>query len=277
MVLTDDNFASIEAAVEEGRGVFDNLTKFIVWTLPTNVGEGLVVLAAVLVGTDLPMSPVQILWVNMTTAVLLGLMLAFEPKEPGIMERSPRDPQAPILTRPLLARIGLVSALLLAGAFGLFEWMQSRDVSLQVARTAAVNVFVMGELFYLFNCRSLTKSMFRVGLFSNPAAFGGVVGMVTLQLLFTYWPPMNRLFGSAPIGPDIWGIILGFSVVIYVVVEIEKRVAGRPLKTTARATTPVRQAVWGLDVHGMVPRAAHTGGSKPPARHNASNISGRAG
>ena len=135
IVLTDDNFASIEAAVEEGRGVFDNLTKFIVWTLPTNIGEGLVILMAVLVGTALPISPVQILWVNMTTAVLLGLMLAFEPKESGIMERPPCDPHAAILSRALLMRIGLVSSLLLVGAFGLFEWMEEIEkVSLEEAR-----------------------------------------------------------------------------------------------------------------------------------------------
>ena len=98
MVLTDDDFATIEAAVEEGRGVFDNLTKFIVWTLPTNIGEGLVILAAILLGAALPILPTQILWINMTTAVALGLMLAFEPKEPGIMHRPPRDPRRPLLT-----------------------------------------------------------------------------------------------------------------------------------------------------------------------------------
>ena len=102
MVLTNDNFASIEAAIEEGRGVFDNLTKFIVWTLPTNMGEGLVILAAVFAGAHLPILPVQILWINMTTAVLLGLMLAFEPKELDIMRRPPRDPKMPILTGELI-------------------------------------------------------------------------------------------------------------------------------------------------------------------------------
>ena len=112
MVLTDDNFASIGAAVEEGRGVLDNLTKFIVWTLPTNMGEGLVLLAAIGAGLTLPILPVQILWINMTTAVALGLMLAFEPKEPGIMQRPPRDPQRPLLTGELVWRILLVGALL---------------------------------------------------------------------------------------------------------------------------------------------------------------------
>jgi len=121
MVLTDDNFSTIEAAVEEGRAVFDNLVKFITWTLPTNIGEGLVILVAVFAGLTLPITPVQILWINMTTAVLLGLMLAFEGKEPGIMERPPRRPDTPVLTRTLGFRIGLVSLMLLLSAFGLFE------------------------------------------------------------------------------------------------------------------------------------------------------------
>ena len=118
MVLTDDNFASIEAAVEEGRRIFDNLTKFIVWTLPTNLGEGLVIFTAIAAGVTLPILPVQILWINMTTAVPLGLMLAFEPKEPGMMRRPPRDPARPLLTGELLGRIVLVSAILLAGRSG---------------------------------------------------------------------------------------------------------------------------------------------------------------
>ncbi len=167
MVLTDDNFSTIEAAVEEGRGVFDNLVKFITWTLPTNVGEGLVILVAVFAGLALPILPVQILWINMTTAIFLGLTLAFEPKEPGIMTRPPRDPQSPILSRTLLIRILVVGLLLLVGAFGLFEWTLSQGASEAAARTAAANVFVFGELFYLFNCRSLTHSMFSLGIFSR--------------------------------------------------------------------------------------------------------------
>jgi len=222
MVLTDDNFATIEAAVEEGRGVFDNLVKFIIWTLPTNVGEGLVIMAAVFAGVALPILPVQILWINMSTAVLLGLMLAFEPREPGIMHRPPRDPKQPILTRHLVLRIGLVGFMLLAGAFGLFEWELAHGESLTAARTVAVNVFVFGELFYLFNCRSLQYSMFHVGVFSNPWVLFGVTGMAALQILFTYWPPMNRLFHSAPIGHDEWLLILTVGLAIYGVVGLEK-------------------------------------------------------
>jgi Ca2+-transporting ATPase len=223
MVLTDDSFSSIEAAVEEGRGVFDNLVKFITWVLPTNVGEGLVILVAVFAGLTLPILPLQILWINMTTTVMLGLTLAFEPKEPGTMSRRPRDPESPILTRPLIRRILLVGLMLFAGAFGLFEWELYQGASDTAARTAAVNVLVFGELFYLFNCRSLTYSMFTRGVFSNPWLFVGVITMVAAQLLFTYLPAMQHVFGTASLGITEWMLILAVGLVIYVVVEIEKR------------------------------------------------------
>ena len=206
MVLADDNFASIEAAVEEGRGVFDNLKKFITWTLPTNLGEGLVILTAVLAGVALPITPVQILWINMTTAVLLGLMLAFEPKEVGIMKRPPRSPGSPILDGPLVGRIILVGALLLAGSFGLFEYAVWKGASLEEARTTAVNVFVFGEMFYLFNCRSLELPSWRSGgLRANHFLLVGVGLMLALQIVYTYVPGMNTLFGSAPVGCTLLG------------------------------------------------------------------------
>lgn len=227
MVLTDDNFSSIEAAVEEGRGVFDNLVKFITWTLPTNVGEGLVILVAVFAGLTLPILPVQVLWINMTTTVLMGITLAFEPKEPGIMSRSPRDQHSPLLTRPLVVRILLVGVLLLVGSFGLFEWQLYHGESESAARTATVNLLVFGELFYLFNCRSLTYSMFKLGVFSNPWLFLGVFTMVIVQLFFTYSPVMQRVFGTEDLGGTAWLLIMAVGVVIYGVVEIEKRLQRR--------------------------------------------------
>ncbi len=222
MVLTDDNFATIEAAVEEGRGVFDNLTKFIVWTLPTNAGEGLLILTSVFAGVTLPLLPIQILWINMTTAVLLGLMLAFEPKEHDIMRRPPRDPKVPILTATLIFRMCIVSLVLLAGAFGSFEWALGQGYSDAAARTVAVNVFVMVELFYLFNCRSLTKSMFALGLFSNRWIAVGVSCMIALQVAFTYIPFMNFIFHTAPIGWSAWWRILLTAVACYAIVGTEK-------------------------------------------------------
>lgn len=223
MVLTDDNFATIKAAVEEGRGVYDNLLKFIVWTLPTNLGEGLVIVVAVLFGVALPILPVQILWINMTTASILGIMLAFEPMEPGIMQRKPRNPQHPILDRNLLQRIALVGALLLVAAFGLYQWELVQGHTQETARTVAVNVFVLVQTFYLFNSRSFTRSPFELGIMSNPWVVAGALLMLVLQLAFTYVPVMNRLFGSAPIGVGAWLNILAVSVVAYGVVELEKR------------------------------------------------------
>lgn len=223
MVLTDDNFATIEAAVEEGRGVFDNLTKFIVWTLPTNMGEGLVILAAIISGATLPILPTQILWINMTTAVALGLMLAFEPKEPEIMSRPPRAPERPLLTKALILRTLLVSALLVAGASWIFEWELAHGASLAEARTAAVNLFVVVEIFYLFSCRSLTKAAWRLGPFSNRWIVGGVSVQVAAQLALTYLPVMNGIFHTAPVRPEAWPWILLIGLVASIIVGIDKR------------------------------------------------------
>jgi len=222
MVLTDDKFSSIEAAVEEGRGVFDNLTKFIAWTLPTNLGEGLVILTAIFLGVTLPILPVQILWINMTTAGFLGLALAFEPKETGIMLRRPRVPDSPILSRTIIVQIFLVSLLMLVAAFSLFSWELSAGASVAEARTAAVNVFVVIELFYLFNCRSLKNSILSLGVLSNPWVIGGAAAMLLLQMAYTYLPLMNRLFQSAPIAPAVWGRTFAAGAMVFLLVEIEK-------------------------------------------------------
>jgi cation-transporting P-type ATPase F len=227
MILTDDNFATIEAAVEEGRGVFDNLTKFIAWTLPTNLGEGMVLLAAILLGTELPILPIQILWINMVTAAVLGFSLSLEPKESDIMQRKPRDPKAPILSGVLIWRIVLVSLIILAGAFGLFEYEILRGASVAEARTVAVNVVIFVELFYLFNARSLTRSIFQLGLFSNPWAVGGAILMALIQLLFTYAPFMNKIFSSAPIPPYLWLDVLAVSLGAFILIELEKWIRRR--------------------------------------------------
>jgi Ca2+-transporting ATPase len=222
MILTDDNFATIEAAVEEGRNVYDNLVKFITWTLPTNFGEGLVILASVVAGLTLPILPVQLLWINMTTAILLGLMLAFEPKEPGIMNRPPREPNEPILTTSLVVRIIIVGTLLCVGALLFFELALQNGRTDAEARTIAVNIFVLGELFYLFNCRSLRYSMFKIGLFSNPLIWLGVSGMLALQVLYTYLPFMNVAFQSAPLTLADWGISCVPGLIIYAVIGLLK-------------------------------------------------------
>ncbi len=237
-LLTDDNFATLQAAVEEGRVVYENLTKFIAWTLPTNLGEGLVILAAVLAGVTLPILPVQILWVNMTTAVLLGLMLAFEPREAGTMDRAPRDPRAPLLTFDLIGMILVVGVVILAGAFGLFAWETQRGAALAEARTVAVNVLVTVQLFYLFNCRSLRHPTHRIGLFSNRWVNSGAIAMIALQLAFTYLPVMNRLFQSAPISMAAWGRILVIGLAAYLLIEGLKALRGSSWHEAAHGQMP---------------------------------------
>ena len=222
MVLTDDDFATIEAAVEEGRGVFDNLTKFITWTLPTNIGQGLVIVTAIALGTSLPILPTQILWINMTTAVALGLMLAFEPKESDVMTRPPRDPGQPLLTRELVVRILLVSTLLVVGAWWLFEWEVANGATLSEARTAAINVFAVVQSFYLFSCRSLTQSAWRIGIFTNRWLIVGVAAQAFLQLAITYLPVMNTVFQTAPLDPGAWLRIFGIALVVSMAVGAEK-------------------------------------------------------
>lgn len=231
MLLTDNNSASIEAAVEEGRGVFDNLTKFIVWTLPTNAGEALILLLAIMLGLTLPMLPVQLLYVNMVTSVLLGLMLVFEPKEEGLMLRPPRNVKQPLLTLPLMIRTGIVALIMLAGAMWLFHWTQhAGGGSLAAARTAVINVIVVVEIVYLFNCRSLHHSFLHTGMFSNLPAIYGAVGMIALQLLFTYAPFMNKLFHTAPISATAWLRIVAVALTAFVVVEIEKAIRPQAAK-----------------------------------------------
>ncbi|TDV44111.1 cation-translocating P-type ATPase [Actinophytocola oryzae] len=229
MVLLDDDFATIEAAVEEGRGVFDNLRRFIAWTVPTNIGEGLVIVAAVLLGATLPIVPVQILWVNMTTAVFLGLTMAFEPKGPGIMSRPPRPPDRPLLTRTLLWRICMVGALLVVAAFVAFRWEIAAGGSMAEARATAVNVFVCVQIAYLFSCRSLDHPLLSARPGRNPALWLGIGLTVGLQLLLTYLPAMNTLFHTAPVGPGAWLLALGAGATAFVLVELDKVLRhGRP-------------------------------------------------
>lgn len=227
MVLTDDNFATIAAAVEEGRGVYDNLVKFITWTLPTNIGLGLVILIAVFAGIVLPILPGQVLWLNMTTVVLLGLPLAFEAREPDIMRLPPRHPDQPILTGLLMSRTVLVGLLLAAGAFALFEWERLHGESIEKARTAAVNVFAVGQAFYLLNCRSLTHSIFKVGLFSNLWVWAGIAVMMLAQVAFIYTPTMNWLFHTQPLGYQEWLLTLAGGAAVYLVIGGEKFIRGR--------------------------------------------------
>ncbi|HHO75206.1 MAG TPA: cation-transporting P-type ATPase [Deltaproteobacteria bacterium] len=223
IVLADDNFTSIEKAVEEGRTIYDNLRKAILFILPTNGAEALVILAAIVFGLVLPLTPVQILWVNMVTAVTLALALAFEPAEPGVMSRPPRKPGTPILGGILLWRIGFVSLLIGGATICVFLIERHAGLSLELSRTLAVNTLVCGQIFYLFNSRYLYKTTLSVKrIFANRIAWPAIGVLAILQLGFVYAPFMQRWFGTAGLEPRHWAVPLGIGAIVFILVEVEK-------------------------------------------------------
>lgn len=225
VVLVDDNFASIVAAIREGRTVYDNLRKLIAWTLPTNGGEAAAIIGAIAFGLTLPMTPIQILWINMVTTVALGLTLAFEPTEPGTMQRPPRNPAESLLSGLLLWRIAFVSLLFVIGAFGLFFYAIERGLSVEMARTMVVNVIVVMEVFYLFSIRYVHgPSMTWRGILGTPAVLIGVAMVVGAQLAFTYVPFMQSVFDTEPIAPLDGLLIICIGIALLLLVELEKRV-----------------------------------------------------
>jgi magnesium-transporting ATPase (P-type) len=225
LVLTDDNFASIDHAVREGRTILDNIKKSLLFILPTNGGEAGVILLAVFLGLALPITAAQILWINMVTTVTLAIALAFEPPEPGVMRRPPRPPAEPLITRLLLLRVVYVSVLMMVMAFGVFEWELARGQSLEAARTAAVNTLVVGELVYLFNSRRfVAHSLARDTLTANPIAFWASVALVVMQLAFTYAPPLQFVFETVALDGAAGTLILVLGAVKFLAVELEKAV-----------------------------------------------------
>ncbi|HWP01537.1 MAG TPA: HAD-IC family P-type ATPase [Methylococcus sp.] len=244
MVLADDNFASIAHAVEEGRTVYDNLKKAIVYILPTSFGEAGAIVAAILFGVTAPITPLQILWVNMVTAVMLSLPLAFELPEDDVMKRPPRPPAEPLLTPFALWRIAFVAVLLVIGVLWLFFWEIERGASLEAARTAAVNTLVMGEIVYLFNSRYLyAASLSWRGLFGNRYVLMAVPILLAIQGLFGYAPFMQRAFGTTAIEASAWGRITLFGVLLLALVELEKWVLRKSLERKETPLVPIRNAI----------------------------------
>jgi Ca2+-transporting ATPase len=236
LVLTDDNFASIRAAVEEGRRIYDNLIKSLAFILPTNLGEALIILVAVatfptVAGQILmPILPVQILWINLVATIALALPLAFESPELNIMTRPPRNPKEPILNSFVFWRTALVAVLMTIGAIGLFFYEYNtaiaagveHGIALKEAQTMAVTTVVFFQIFYLFNCRSLTGSVLSVGVFSNKAVYGGIASLLGLQYVFVHWEPMQRLFATAPLDFESWLKSAAVGAIVVPVVAIEK-------------------------------------------------------
>jgi magnesium-transporting ATPase (P-type) len=228
MVLLDDNFASIVAAVREGRTVHDNIRKVISWTLPTNGGEMMVVVLAILLGFALPMTATQILWVNLVTGVTLGLALAFEPAEPGIMSRQPRAASAPLLSPFLLWRVLVVSAFFTITALAIFFGTLASGRELESARTMVVNTLVVAEIFYLFSVRYLhLRSLTWRGTTGTPAVLWAIGAVVAAQLFFTYAPFMNDVFETRPLTLQDGLLIIGIGVILLLFLELEKFVMRR--------------------------------------------------
>jgi calcium-translocating P-type ATPase len=227
LVLTDDNFASIAAAVEEGRRVYDNMRKAIAFVLPTNLGEALIVLLAVLLfpfehgEPVLPIEPTQILWVNLIATVTLALPLAAEAREPGLMHRGPRAPGAPLLDGLILWRT--VAAALLMTAAGLLTFALVRDAGDARGQTAAVTSIVLFQALYLLECRSLHVSAFGLRATGNPWVWAGIAAVLVLQVAFIYLPPLQSLFGSAALQPRDWLVALAAAATVVPLVEADKR------------------------------------------------------
>ncbi len=228
IVLTDDNFASISAAVHEGRTIYDNIKKALLFALPTNGGQAMVILLAVFVGMALPVTAVQVLWVNMVITVTLALALAFEPAEADVMQRPPRPPAEPLITATMFAHIVYVTALVTGVTFWMFQWELGRGVTLEEARTAAVNTLVLAQLVYLFNSRRfVAPALARGGLAGNPVALWAALALVLLQMAFTYLPLMQRLFHTTSIGPEVWLRMALLAAGVFLLVEAEKALLRR--------------------------------------------------
>jgi magnesium-transporting ATPase (P-type) len=228
MVLLDDNFASIVHAVREGRTVYDNIRKVIAWTLPTNGGEALTVAAAILAGFTLPVTATQILWINLVTAVTLGLALAFEPAEPGVMRRPPRPIEAPLLSPFLVWRVALVSALFAGGAVAVFFAALAHGRDLETARTLTVNTIVAFEIFYLFNVRYLhMRSLTLRGALGTPAVLLAVGAVTAAQFAFTYAPFMQRWFDTRPVALADGALVVLLGAAFMLLLEGEKALARR--------------------------------------------------
>jgi magnesium-transporting ATPase (P-type) len=245
IVLGDDNFATIRAAIEEGRRVYDNLVKALAFALPTNVGEALVILVAVLAfpiaggQPVLPIEPVQILWINLVATVSLALPLALEAMEPGLMRRPPRDPGEPLLSRFVLVRTVYVGALMCAVSVALFlVAIAAADESLTggsppaehvlaEAQTLAVTALALFQVFYLLTCRTLTEPVRLVGWWSNPWLFVGIAVLLVLQAGFVYLPFMQELFHTASLSPAQWALAALAGAIVLPVVGLEKRIRRR--------------------------------------------------
>jgi len=220
IVLADDNFATIRSAIREGRRIYDNLRKSVIFLLPTNGAQSLVILIAVVFGLTLPLTPVQVLWVNMVTAVTLSLALAYEPAERGIMQRRPRAGGGSIISLRELGFVLVVSLLIGGATLAAFAIVRAGGADIDTARTVAVSVLALGQLAFLLNCRFLSRSSITLDVLrGNPVIWLSAGALLVLQLLYTYVPFLNTLFDSRPLSPQAWLLPIGFAIVVFFAVE----------------------------------------------------------
>lgn len=225
LVLVDDNFASIVAAVREGRTVYDNIKKVISWTLPTSAGEAMTIIVALLFGMTLPVTPIQILWINLITAITLGIALAFEPTEENTMLRPPRPRREPLLSGELVWHITFLSILFLCGVYGIYSYAVERGYSVELARTLAVNTLVVMEIFHLFFIRNIYGTSLTWKAVRGTNVIWMVVIVVTLaQFAITYLPPLQTVFATVPI--PFWDgiLIIGIGAMLFTIIETEKQI-----------------------------------------------------
>jgi len=227
IVLADDNFSTIVAAVEEGRRVYDNLKKTILFVLPTNGAEAFLIVASILFGTILPLTPVQILWVNMVTSVTISLALAFELLEPGAMKRRPRSPETPLLSGYFIWRIFFVSVLIGGWTLGLNIYLLDQGFSENFVQTITLQTIVIAQMFHLFNSRSIRGSAFKENIFSNKAVLVVCALLFVLQGAITYLPFMNATFGTVPLEFTHWKYPFMLGIAVFLIVEVEKAVMRR--------------------------------------------------
>ena len=254
MILADDNFASITAAVKEGRTVYNNIEKAILFMLPTNVAQALVIMVAIFLGFTMPITAPQVLWVNMVTSVALGLVISFEPHELDVMNRPPRAVDRPILTGFGIWRVVFVGLALLAVTLWAFFWMKSQGASDQLARTVAVNMITIGQVFYLLNSRYLLDSSLSfTAHLGNKYLPLGIGAVVVLQLLFTYAPPLQRLFDNEAIPLWVWPWLFLGGLVFFLVVEAEKLII--------RSSGSLRRAVTAVEAGREPETTVHSSGA----------------
>jgi magnesium-transporting ATPase (P-type) len=249
MILADDNFASISAAVKEGRTVYNNIEKAILFLFPTNVAQALVIAVAIFLGFSMPITAPQVLWVNMVTSVALGLAICFEPHEKDVMSRPPRAVDRPILTGFGIWRVIFVGLTLLGFTLWAFFWMKGQGASDALARTVAVNAITIGQCFFLLNSRYLIDSSLSIKAhMENKFVAIGIGVVLVLQLLFTYFRPLQVLFGNESIPLHVWPVLLAGGLVFFLVIEIEKLII--------RSSSGLRTLVTGVEAGAGAPGRA---------------------